>query len=290
MKRGFGRRLASLFNRSLKYEDFFEDLEDLLIEGDLGASVAMEISDDLKDYCRSRKVGSEEELLLEIKRMLSPYVRASLPKLTPGSPSVMLVLGVNGVGKTTTIAKMASYYRQLGEEVVLAAADTFRAAAIDQLDVHAKRLGCRIVKQSPGSDPGAVVYDTIQSAKTRNETVVLVDTAGRMHTKTNLVKELQKIHRIIEGLLPGSRCINLLVIDATTGQNGFQQAELFHQAVGIDALLLTKYDSASKGGTLVQIGKKLQIPAAFVGVGERYEDLRPFDPDEFLDTLLGIPS
>lgn len=290
MKRGFGRRIASLFNRSLKYEDFFEDLEDLLIEGDLGAAVAMEISDDLKEFCRSRKVGSEQELLQEIKRMLTPYVRASLPRLNPDGPTVMLVLGVNGVGKTTTIAKMASYYQKQGEQVVLAAGDTFRAAAIDQLEVHAQRLGCRIVRQNPGSDPGAVVYDTIQSAKRKNESVVLVDTAGRMHTKANLVKELQKIHKIIDGQLPGSGCINLLVIDATTGQNGFQQSEMFHQAVGIDALLLTKYDSASKGGTLVQIGRKLEIPAAFVGVGERYEDLKPFDPDEFLDTLLGIPS
>ncbi len=287
MKRGFGKRLASIFNRSVQYEDFFEDLEDLLIEGDLGASIAMEVSDDLKEFCRKNRVSSQNELLLEMKRMLLSWVTPKQLKVED-PPQVFLVLGVNGVGKTTTIAKMAKFYQNQGKQVVLSAADTFRAAAIDQLELHAQRVGCRLVKQKPGSDPGAVVYDTLQSAIAKQDDLVLVDTAGRMHTKANLVKELQKIHKVIEGRLPGKPCRNLLVIDATTGQNGFQQAEMFHEAVGIDALILTKYDSASKGGTMVQIGKKLGIPIAFVGVGETYEDIREFSSDEFLDTLLGL--
>ncbi len=287
MKLGFGKKLASLFNKSLQYDDFFEDLEDLLIEGDLGASIAMEVSDDLKQFCRTHRVSSERDLLLEMKRMLSPWVLAR--EITIDNPPVVcLVLGVNGVGKTTSIAKIAVRYKEQGYQVVLGAADTFRAAAIDQLDLHAQRTGCRIVKQKPGSDPGAVVYDTVESAISRKDDLILVDTAGRMHTKANLVKELQKIHKIIEGRLPGAHCLNLLVIDATTGQNGFQQAEMFHEAIGIDGLILTKYDSASKGGTVVQIGKRLGIPVTFVGVGESYGDIRVFNPDEFLDTLLGL--
>ncbi len=287
MKKGFGNKLASLFNRSVQYDEFFEDLEDLLIEGDLGAAIAMEISDDLREYCRSTKKATETEMLLEIKRMLSQWVAPLSLEITD-PPQVFLVLGVNGVGKTTTIAKMAHYYQKKGHGVVMSASDTFRAAAIDQLELHAQRVGCRIVKQKPGSDPGAVVYDAIESARSRKDDLILVDTAGRMHTKANLVRELQKIHKIIEGRLSGGKCRNLLVIDATTGQNGFQQAEMFHEAVGIDGLLLTKYDSASKGGTVVQIGRRLGIPIAFVGVGETYDDLLPFDGDEFFDSLLGI--
>ncbi len=287
MKFGFGKRLASLFNRSVQYEDFFEELEDLLIEGDLGAGIAMEISDELREYCRVNKVNSEKDLLNEIKRILSQWVHpASLELSDP--PQVFLVLGVNGVGKTTTIAKMAHYYQKQGAKAVMSAADTFRAAAIEQLELHAERTGCRIVKQRVGSDPGAVVYDSIQSAVSRNEDLILVDTAGRMHTKANLVRELQKIQKVIDGRLPGKKSRNLLVIDATTGQNGFQQAELFHESIGIDGIILTKYDSASKGGTIVQIGKRLNIPIAFVGVGERYEDLKAFEPEEFLDTLVGL--
>jgi len=287
MKFGFGKRLASLFNRSVQYEDFFEELEDLLIEGDLGAGIAMEISDELREYCRVNKVNSEKDLLKEIKRILSQWVHpASLELSDP--PQVFLVLGVNGVGKTTTIAKMAHYYQKQGAKAVMSAADTFRAAAIEQLELHAERTGCRIVKQRVGSDPGAVVYDSIQSAVSRNEDLILVDTAGRMHTKANLVRELQKIQKVIDGRLPGKKSRNLLVIDATTGQNGFQQAELFHESIGIDGIILTKYDSASKGGTIVQIGKRLNIPIAFVGVGERYEDLKAFEPEEFLDTLVGL--
>ncbi|MCF7943975.1 MAG: signal recognition particle-docking protein FtsY [Spirochaetia bacterium] len=288
MKLNFGKKIASIFNKSLKYEDFFEDLEDLLVEGDLGASAAMEVSDDLKNYCSRNKVKNENELLLEMKNLLSKYIETYEPCIDSKKQNVFLVLGVNGVGKTTTIAKMASRYMKQGETAVLGAADTFRAAAIDQLELHAERLGCRIVKQRPGADPGAVVFDTIESAVSQNNSIVLIDTAGRMHTKKNLVKELQKLNKIIMSKIEKTHFHKILVIDATTGQNGLRQAEMFHEAVGIDAVILTKYDSASKGGTIIQIGKNFSIPIAFVGVGEKYDDLNLFDKNEFLDTLLGL--
>lgn len=224
-----------------------------------------------------------------VKRLLSDKIRVFNPSLEAGSLTVFLILGVNGVGKTTSIAKLAQYYKQQGKQVLLAAADTFRAAAIDQLEVHAQRLGCRIVKQKSGSDPGSVVFDAITSAQARREDLILVDTAGRMHNKENLLRELSKIDKIVKGRgIDDVHYKKFLVIDSTTGQNGISQAELFNQAVRLDALILTKYDSLAKGGALVQIGEKQNIPIAFVGTGETYKDMHPFDKDEFLDTLVGL--
>jgi fused signal recognition particle receptor len=194
------------------------------------------------------------------------------------------VLGVNGVGKTTSIAKMATYYKNEGYKVVMAAADTFRAAAIDQLELHAQRTGVRIVRQENGSDPGAVIYDAISSAQARGDNLILCDTAGRMHNKENLVRELQKIDKVIRNRIKPENYKKILVIDATTGQNSISQAQIFNEAVGIDALILTKYDSAAKAGALVQIG----LPVAFVGTGEHYEDMHVFDKDEFLTSLAGL--
>jgi fused signal recognition particle receptor len=201
-----------------------------------------------------------------------------------GKLSVYLILGVNGVGKTTSIAKLATYYGKKDYKVVMAAADTFRAAAIDQLDLHAKRTGTRIVRQENGSDPGAVIYDAISSAQAKGDDIILCDTAGRMHNKENLVKELQKIDKIIKNRIAPECYKKILVIDATTGQNAISQAHIFNEAVGLDALILTKYDSASKAGALVQIG----LPIAFVGTGEHYEDIHVFDKDEFLAGLAGL--
>ena len=230
-----------------------------------------------------------EELQVIMKDLLSPYVVTADAALAEGGLNVFLVLGVNGVGKTTSIAKMASYYTDRGKKVLLAAADTFRAAAVDQLDIHAKRLGMRIVKQSNGSDPGAVVYDALTSALAHGDDLILADTAGRMHNKENLMKELQKIDKIISsrGIAP-ERYKKLLVIDATTGQNGLSQAMLFNSAVRLDGVILTKYDSAAKGGALVQIGQQLGLPILFVGTGEKYSDIHPFDKEEFLNALVGI--
>lgn len=289
MKKKFGDRLKALFGIKSFNEQFFEDLEDFLIEGDLGAKLAMDISDEMRKLAKSQKPTTQEDLQLMVKGALSSKVRAFLPELDKNELTVFLILGVNGVGKTTSIAKMAQMYMNQGYSVMLAAADTFRAAAIDQLEVHARRLGCRLVKQSSGSDPGSVVYDAITSAKARGEHLILVDTAGRMHNKDNLLRELSKIDKIVQGRgVDSAHYLKFLVIDSTTGQNGISQADLFNQAVKLDALILSKYDSLAKGGALVQIGEKFDIPIAFVGTGETYADMHPFDKDEFLNSLVGL--
>ena len=280
-KFGLGAKLKALFGfKKTLDSQFFEDLEDLLIEGDFGAKNAMMISDEVKE----RKPQTQEEFLGIVKELLGDKVSGTELVPKKGKLNVYLILGVNGVGKTTSIAKMASYYGKKGYKVVMAAADTFRAAAIDQLDLHAQRTGTRIVRQENGSDPGAVVYDAISSALAKGDDLILCDTAGRMHNKENLVKELQKIDKIIRNRIESDCYKKILVLDATTGQNSISQAQIFNDAVGLDALILTKYDSASKAGALVQIG----IPIAFVGTGEHYEDIHVFDKDEFLTGLAGL--
>lgn len=289
MLKGFGAKLKALFGMSSFDEQYFETLEDFLIEGDLGAKLAMDVSDEVRKLAKSAKSKTQKDLQLLVKSLLEDKVSVFSHELDEKMPTVFLILGVNGVGKTTSIAKLANYYMKQGKQVMLAAADTFRAAAIDQLEVHAQRLGCRIVKQKSGSDPGSVVFDAITSAQARKEDLILVDTAGRMHNKENLLRELSKIDKIVKGRgIDNAHYKKFLVIDSTTGQNGISQAELFNQAVALDALILTKYDSLAKGGALVQIGERLHIPIAFVGTGETYADMHPFDKDEFLDTLVGL--
>ena len=281
-KFGIGAKLKALFSGFKKTLDqsFFDNLEDLLIEGDFGAKNAMLISDEVNE----RKPKTEEEFLSIVRELLEDKIKGVELKPDKDELTVYLVLGVNGVGKTTSIAKMATYYKNDGYKVVMAAADTFRAAAIDQLELHATRTGVRIVRQENGSDPGAVIYDAISSAQARGDNLILCDTAGRMHNKENLVRELQKIDKVIRNRIKPENYKKILVIDATTGQNSISQAQIFNEAVGIDALILTKYDSAAKAGALVQIG----IPVAFVGTGEHYEDIHVFDKDEFLTSLAGL--
>jgi len=289
MLKGFGAKLKALFGMNSFDEQYFETLEDFLIEGDLGAKLAMDVSDEVRKLAKSAKSKSQRDLQLLVKSHLEDKVSVFSHEFDDKMPTVFLILGVNGVGKTTSIAKLANYYKTQGKQVLLAAADTFRAAAIDQLEVHAKRLGCRIVMQKNGSDPGSVVFDAITSAQAKKEDLILVDTAGRMHNKENLLRELAKIDKIVKGRgIDDAHYKKFLVIDSTTGQNGISQAELFNQAVALDALILTKYDSLAKGGALVQIGERLHIPIAFVGTGETYADMHPFDKDEFLDTLVGL--
>jgi len=283
-----GAKLKSLFSSKKLDESFYEELEDILIEGDLGATMAMEISDEVRAAAKSEKPQTQQDLQLLVKKLLEPRIEALKPQFD-GSLHVFLVLGVNGVGKTTSIAKLADQLKKQGHSVMLAAADTFRAAAIDQLELHAERIGVRIVKQKMGSDPGAVIFDAIASAQSKGEEILLIDTAGRMHNKDNLLRELQKIDKIIRTKgLDSAHYTKLLVIDSTTGQNGFSQAEMFNEAIGLDGLILSKYDSEAKGGTLVQIGQKLQLPIAYVGIGEHYGDIKPFDKEEFLDSLVGL--
>ncbi len=285
-----GKRIRELFSRKKSVdESFFEELEDLLVEADFGAAAAVDLVDELRDSNnRSSGDWGREELISELKDLLRPALTSVDLTPDPDKLTIYLVLGVNGVGKTTTIAKMVHQFKKQGtQDVVLAAGDTFRAAAIEQLEIHADRVGARVVRQQHGSDPGAVIYDAITSAKSRGEKLILADTAGRMHNRTNLVKELEKIDRIaIDRSGPDSVYRKILIIDATTGQNGMRQAETFHEAVGVDAVILTKYDSSAKGGLVAAIGRKLKLPFAFLGRGEGMDDLIPFNPDEYLDELL----
>ena len=285
----FGEKLKNLFGGRKINEEFFEELEDTLIEGDLGARLTDEIVQSLRDIAKKEGLTEASELQSRMKDILSQYIRSYDRMPEKGELTVYMILGVNGVGKTTTIAKMAKYYTAKGLKVLLAAGDTFRAAAVDQLDIHAERLGMRIVKQKMGSDPGAVVFDAITSAQAHGDDLILADTAGRMHNKENLMKELQKMDKVIKAKGIKEDCYRkFLVIDATTGQNGLQQAMLFNQAVRLDGVILTKYDSAAKGGALVQIGRLLDLPVVFVCVGEKYDDIRPFDKEEYLTSLLGL--
>lgn len=286
-RKNLGRRLLELFNTHSIDETLYEDLEDLLIESDLGGSVTMEIVDELKENVRSKKLTQKEELIAELKSILSEQIESIELIPEKGKLNVYLILGVNGVGKTTSIGKMARYFEEKGvPDIVLSAGDTFRAAAIEQLKIHGERTGFRVVHQSHGSDPAAVIFDTITSAKSRNETLVLADTAGRMHNRTNLVKELQKVDSVIRKKLDDEDIYKkILVIDCTTGQNGVQQAEVFNEAVDVDAIILTKYDSTARGGNIVSISRKLGIPFAFIGKGEQLTDLEPFSPQQYLEDL-----
>ena len=285
----FGEKLKSLFGGRKIDEAFFEELEDTLIEGDLGARLTEEISDKLRDIAKKEGLTEASELQKRMKDILAQYIEPYDAEPRKGELSVYMILGVNGVGKTTTIAKMSRYFTREGYKVLLAAGDTFRAAAVDQLDIHAERLGMRIVKHQMGSDPGAVIYDAITSAQAQGDDLILADTAGRMHNKDNLMRELKKMDKVIQARgVKAENYRKFLVIDATTGQNGVSQASLFNEAVKLDGVILTKYDSAAKGGSLLQIGRLLNLPVLFVCVGEGYDDIRPFDKDEFITALMGL--
>jgi fused signal recognition particle receptor len=286
----FGDRIKSIFRLGTIDERLFEELADILVEGDLGAALAFSVADELKAACRGKRLADAAAIKLELKSILGRY--GSEARIVPraGTLSVFLMLGVNGVGKTTTCAKLADYYRRegLASGVILAAGDTFRAAAIDQLKIHGERLGLRVVAQKTGSDPGAVLWDAVDAAKADGAGLVLADTAGRMHTRSDLVKELGKIDKVIAARAEGADYRRLLVIDSTTGQNGLKQAEVFSQAVKVDGIVLTKHDSTAKGGMAIRLAKELGLPTAFVGTGEGYADIAPFVLDSFLDEFLGI--
>lgn len=285
-KKRLGTRLRELLRGGSLSDEFYEELEDLLIEADLGTQVTMEISDQLRG---SSGIRTQEQLLERVRELLLQGLAPANLGLDRDRLNVVLLLGVNGVGKTTNLAKIAHWYRSTWPQagIVLAAGDTFRAAAVEQLSLHGERLGLRVVRQSTGSDAGAVIYDAVTSAKSRGDRLVLADTAGRMHNRANLIKELEKIHGIIRKAA-GDEAIyrKILVVDGTTGQNAMQQAELFHQAVEVDAVLLAKYDSTARGGILVPLQRRLGLSCCWLGTGERYEDLRPFSPAEYVDELL----
>lgn len=283
-----GERIRNLFSAGRTSEALFEELEEILIEGDLGPSLAVSVVDQLRERSKSERIDSRDELVEALGGLLRGLLRAEPIAFDAARLNLFLVLGINGVGKTTTIAKLADYYRRTQglKEVILSAGDTFRAGAIDQLKIHGERLGARVVSQEPGSDPGAVIYDSIESARARGARLVLADTAGRMHTKAHLVKELEKIDRVARSRIGADNYRTLLVVDATTGQNGLRQAEIFRESIAIDSAILTKYDSTSKGGIALAISKNLGIPFSFLGKGEKIGDLELFDPERYVESLL----
>ncbi len=290
MKQSFGAKLKSLFSKSSTInEDFFEELTDMLVEGDIGAKTAFEVVDQLESICDKEKIREQDGIMAKLKELLLKDVRAL--NLTPeeGRQNVWMMLGVNGVGKTTTAAKLAKYFKNKGNEnIVLASADTFRAAAIEQLALHGERLGVRVVSHQHGSDPSAVVFDAADAMKAAGPGLVIADTAGRLHNKENLVRELQKIDRTCS-LKADEGCYKkILVIDATTGQNALRQAEVFNEAVKIDAIIMTKYDSTAKGGVAVSIGRELGLPVAYVCTGEGYDNIAPFDAEKYIDDFLTL--
>ncbi len=282
--RGIGARLKSIFTGNTIDEETFEEIEDLLVEADIGAAAAMEVVDALR---KERGMKSRDNLVAILRKNLKEYLIEGNLDLQKDKVNVILVLGVNGVGKTTSIAKLAARIRSTeGIDPLLAAGDTFRAAAIDQLIHHGEKLGLRVVHQHSGADPGAVIWDAVESAQSKKIPLVIADTAGRMHNKQNLVKELQKIDGIVKKRAIDGVYRKILVIDATTGQNGLRQAEIFHEAVGLDGIILTKYDSAAKGGVILSVCRNLKVPFLYVCDGENYEAIRPFSSDEFLSALL----
>lgn len=262
----------------------WDDVEETLIAGDVGARLALEVVERARR--RRDPGGPTAAVRAELAALLVPGDPSwRPPRAMPGQPAVLLVVGVNGTGKTTTIGKLAQRYADEGERVLLAAADTFRAAAIDQLRIWADRSGASLVAHAPGADPGAVVYDALDAAVARGADVIIADTAGRLHTKTNLMDELAKIRRVVDRRLPGAAPETLFVLDATTGQNGLAQARAFHEAVGLTGIVLTKLDSTAKGGIVFAIEEALGVPVRYVGVGERAVDLIPFDPQAFVAAL-----
>ncbi len=279
-------RIDELFKSLRKVdEELFEELEELLISADIGVNTTEEILDELRDTVKEKKLKEADEVKSELLSMLRELVGEHEPLKLDTQPSVILVIGVNGVGKTTSIGKISAELKSQGKKVVVAAADTFRAAAAEQLTVWCERAGVDIVKQAAGADPASVVFDAINSAKSKKADVLIIDTAGRLHNKKNLMEELAKIDRVISRELSGASKETLLVLDATTGQNAVLQAKEFREASSITGLILTKLDGTAKGGIILSIKKELGIPVKFIGVGEKIDDMKPFDAEEFTNAL-----
>ena len=275
-----------VFSVSELDDDFYDELEESLILADLGMETAGKVTERLRKTASSRHIRQASEAREALQEILVDMLNVGSPELNLSThPSVILVIGVNGVGKTTTIGKIAKQQAQAGKKVMLVAADTFRAAAADQLEIWAQRSGASIVRQHEGADPASVVYDGIQSAKAKDSDVIIIDTAGRLHNKVNLMNELNKIRRIVDRELPDASKEVLLVLDGTTGQNGLIQAKQFKEIAGVTAIALTKLDGTAKGGIVIAVADVLQIPVKFIGVGEKEDDLMPFVAEDFVKAL-----
>ncbi len=284
-KDSLGGAIKSLFTRNKIGDEFYDELEEILISADISVTTAEETVEDLRAEAKKEKLKDEEYVVNLLKDILEDTLtRAEIPQIE--YPAVIMLIGGNGVGKTTTVGKLADYFLRNKKTVTVAAADTFRAAAADQLTIWADRAGVRIVKHEEGSDPSAVVFDAISSVKARGTDVLLVDTAGRLHVKANLMEELKKISRVIAREYPAAHVYKLLVLDATTGNNALNQARLFDEAVDLDGIVLTKLDSTAKGGFVISLCGELEIPVMFVGTGEKIGDLELFDPEQFIDSIL----
>ena len=271
-------------------EELYEELEEVLIQADVGVNTAMTLVERVRKGVKARNVQEayrlkdifQEELEYLMGEKISPI------QLNPEGPTVIMVVGVNGVGKTTTIGKLAHNYKEQGKKVLLAAGDTFRAAAIDQLEIWAQRVGVDIIKHQEGSDPGAVAYDAVHAARSRKADILLIDTAGRLHNKSNLMDELRKVYKVIARELPGAPHEVLLILDATTGQNALNQTKIFSEAVHVTGIALTKLDGTAKGGVVTAIVTEMAIPVKLIGIGEGMDDLKQFNPKDFIDALYGI--
>ncbi len=267
-------------------EDFYEELEECLILADLGVETAVKATDLLRKAVRQQHLKTAEEAKQALRDILVDMLQVGQNAEPTGKPEVILVIGVNGVGKTTTIGKLAAQFVNQGKQVLLVAGDTFRAAAADQLEIWANRSGAALVRQHEGADPASVVFDGLQSAKAKNTDVIIIDTAGRLHNKQNLMNELGKISRIVEREMPNAAKEVLLVLDGTTGQNGLMQAKQFKEIAGVTAVAVTKLDGTAKGGIVIAVADALQLPVKYVGVGEQIDDLMPFEPKAFVEALL----
>ena len=282
----FSGHMDELVENYKKLDDeFFEDLSDILIMADVGMKTTELAVNRLREKCKAENIGTPEKAREALKEILVDIMRTEPMRLE--SPMVLLVIGVNGVGKTTTIGKLATRFKTVGRRVIICAADTFRAAAAEQLTVWAERADVPIIKQKEGADPAAVVFDGIQAARGRHADVLIVDTAGRLHNKTHLMEELKKISRVAEREYPEAKVKALLVIDATTGQNGLQQAMLFKEVANIEGIVLTKLDGTAKGGIAIAIRNELGLPVYYIGFGEQLDDLQPFDAKQFVDAIFG---
>lgn len=283
-KDSLASKLSALFHGGKFGEEFYEDLEEVLISSDISVTTAMEIIDDLKETVKEEKLKEEEDVKSALKDILIGHLdRAEVYDFV--SPAVLMIVGVNGVGKTTTIGKLAHYFTDRKQSVTVAAADTFRAAAADQLSVWGERAKVKVVKSSEGSDPSAVVFDAICSAKAKKTDVLIIDTAGRLHVKANLMEELKKMRRVITREYPEANVYTLIVLDATTGQNALSQVETFDEAVGLDGIVLTKLDGTAKGGFVISLCSEMEIPVLFVGTGEKMDDIAEFDSESFVEAI-----
>ncbi len=283
-REAFARKFDAILSHGELDDDFYDELTDILISCDMGVKTSMEIVEELRLYARKNKIRTANEVRVALKTILTQLLE-NAPKLQLSYPLIITIIGVNGVGKTTTIGKLAKFFSQQKKSVTLVAGDTFRAAASEQLSLWAERAKTRIIKHAEGADAAAVVYDGISSAKAKNTDVLIVDTAGRLHTKTNLMEELKKINKVIDREYPEAQKLSLIVLDATTGQNALNQISAFNEYVPIDGIVLTKLDGTAKGGVAIAIEKDLAKPVVFVGTGEGIDDLELFDAKSFVDEL-----